>query len=164
MSLQTPSQALLRSTQLLGLTTSLVCSGVNFCASYLTIPLLTGLPTATSTKAFASLYKRGIPVLVPLAIISGLSSAVLAYWTPEQRTLYALAGAATCAPLPWTQLVMMSTNMRLVGLSEEEREREKVSTGEVDDLLRSWQWKNYVRAGLALTGGLVGAWTSLNLA
>lgn len=162
MSLQAPSPGLLQITQNIGLTSSLLCSGVNLCASHLTIPLLFGLPITTCTKAFASLYKRGIPVVAPLVIVSGLANAALAYWDPRERTFYAMAGLSTFATLRWTQLVMMSTKMRLVRFNEDERERDKVSHGEMDGMLRSWQWMALVRAGMSLVGGVVGAWTALS--
>jgi len=45
---------------------------------------------------------------------------------------------------------------RLIAVSEsDEREQEKVSSGEVEGLLRSWTMWNFVRAGCAAVGGLV---------
>ena len=143
--------------QVLGLTSTLILSGVNFGASHLTVPLLYGLPVATSTRAFSSLYHRGAVALVPMTLFSALNFGALAYLMPTQRVIYAVAGATTASALAWTQLVMMATNKRLCDVSEMgEVEMEKVKADEVDGLLGSWQWMNFVRSGLALAGGLVG--------
>ena len=142
--------------QVLGLTSSLFLSGVNFGASHLTVPLLYGLPVATSSRAFSSLYHRGAITVVPITIFSGLNFGALAYLIPSQRMTYGVAGATILSALAWTQLVISSTNKRLCEVSEmEDVELEKVKVAEVDELLRSWKWMNFVRSGLALAGGLV---------
>jgi hypothetical protein len=143
--------------QVLGLSSSLILSGINFGASHLTIPLLYNLPVPTSTRLFSSLYHRGAITLVPLTLFSGLNFGTLAYLIPSQRLTYAIAGASTLSALAWTQIVIAPTNKRLCEVSEMgDVETEKVKGEEVDELLRRWKWMNFVRSGLALAGGLVG--------
>lgn len=143
--------------QVLGLTSTLILSGINFGASHLTIPLLYNLPIPISSRAFSSLYHRGAMTVVPITLFAGLNFGALAYLIPAQRITYAVAGIVPLSALAWTQLVMMGTNQRLCGFAEMgEAEREKVSVQEVDELLARWRWMNFVRAGLAAVGAMVG--------
>jgi hypothetical protein len=148
----------IRTAQVLGLTGSLVLAGVNIGTSFLVIPLLYNRPTSVTTPIFAELYTKGAVTLVPLGIFSASCSAVVAYLDPSQRNLWAFAAVATISQTPWTLLMMMKTNNRLVAISASEKEQEKASDEEVVGLLKQWTWMNFVRGGLALAGGLAGVW------
>ena len=147
----------IRTTQILGLTSSIFLSGVNIGASVLTLPILYTRPIATSTPIFHELFTRGAVTLVPLAILSATCSATAAYLLPSQRTLWTIAALATITQIPWTLIVMMSTNNRLVGIAGSKAEQAKVSKEEIVVLLKRWTWMNAVRGLFALVGGLVGA-------
>ena len=147
-----------KSLQVVGLTSSLFLSGIYFASSHLTLPILYRLPTSTGTSVFVELYNRAVPVVVPLAVVSSLSSATVAYLDPAQRTSWAVAGALTLATMPWTIVVMMSTNKRLMELDESEVEREKAGSQEVVRLLKQWTWMNMTRSVMAMAGGLLGFW------
>ncbi len=70
------SNTILRTTSILGLSSSLFVSGVSFSQSYLTIPLFIGLPQETTTPLFKDLYYSGAKLIVPLALTSTLSTAI----------------------------------------------------------------------------------------
>lgn len=92
--------------------------------------------------------------LVPLAILSGSSSGLVAYLVPAQRTLWSAAAVATLSQIPWTLIGMMATNDRLNEIADSKVQQEKVNREEVMSLLKRWRWMNIVRGLLALTGGL----------
>lgn len=148
----------IRTAQVLGLTCSLVLSGVNIGSSVLTVPILYTRPISISTPIFEEFYTRGAVTLVPLGIFSASCSGLVAYLLPSQRNLWAIAAAATAAQTPWTLLVMMRTNTRLNTIAASKDEQEKTSKEEVVGLLRQWAWMNIVRGLLAIVGGLVGLW------
>ena len=145
-----------RNAAFIGGMSSLLLSGINFSASQLTLPILYRLPASTSTDVFEELFYRGGWVIVPLTIISAVSTGLSAYYEPAQRTGYALAALASFASLPWTALIMRSTIMYLIKLGHDERLRSKVEGKEVVSLLKRWKWMNNVRAGLAAIGGITG--------
>lgn len=146
----------IRSAQVIGLTSSILLAGINIGASLLTIPILYTRPASISTPIFSEFYSRGAVTLVPLGIFSGSCSALVAYLLPSQRQLWAVAAVATLAQTPWTVLMMMGTNNRLVAIANSKTEQEKVSGEEVVGLLTRWRWMNVVRGLLALVGGLAG--------
>ncbi|KAL8663593.1 MAG: hypothetical protein Q9202_003781 [Teloschistes flavicans] len=145
----------------LGLTTSLMLAGINIGSSALTIPILHTRPASVTTPIFHEFYLRGAALNVPLAILSAACSATVAYVLPAQRQLWVTAAVATISQLPWTLLVMMGTNQRLIAIAQSHVEQEKVGKDEVEGLLKRWGWMNYVRGGLALVGGGVGVWALL---
>jgi hypothetical protein len=150
------SSTILRSTSLVGFSSSLFLSGIYFSSSHLTLPLLYHLPTDISTSAFTTLYYSGANTVVPLAIFSSLCSGVAAYLDPPKRVGYAIAAVSTIASLPWTLVVIAKTNETLIAMSKDAHVREKAKAGEVEALLRRWTWMNMVRAGMAAVGGIVG--------
>ncbi|KAJ4389531.1 hypothetical protein N0V93_007001 [Gnomoniopsis smithogilvyi] len=107
-------------TSLLGITSTLLLSGINIGTSLLFVPHLYTLPIETSIRIFDSLYHDGAKVVVPLAATSILSYTYLAYYhapTAEQRTELALAAGLVVSTLAWTQLVVMPVNNRLVSIA-----------------------------------------------
>ncbi|KAF2717445.1 hypothetical protein K431DRAFT_189516, partial [Polychaeton citri CBS 116435] len=149
----------LRAAQLVGLTSSLFISGINFSAGHLTLPILYRLPGGTASDIFQELYFRGAWTVAPLAILSTLSSGTAAYLAGpgNTRLLWAAVGGATISTQIWTAFFMMPTNNELIRISQvpegEKREEEAKKAG-VNKLLRKWVWMNHVRAALAATGGL----------
>ncbi|GME24760.1 hypothetical protein BKCO1_23000136 [Neofusicoccum parvum] len=147
---------LLRTTSILGFTSSIYLSGIYFSSSHLTLPILYRFPSSTSTSIFEEFYYRGAITVVPLALFSTLSSGVSAYLQPEKRASFAAAAALTIGTLAWTRAAMMGTIEALVGAARDEKVREKVGENGVVEGLKRWKWMNMVRAGLALAGGVVG--------
>lgn len=157
-----PQPVLRTTTALLGITSALVLSGINIGTSLLFVPHLSALPTETSTKIFDQLFHDGAKAVVPLAAASILSFGYLAYETAPKRTEFAAATGLVVATLAWTQLVVMPVNERLIAIARGTGEGRigggsRVDGGgrsEVEGLLASWQWMNYVRGFGALGAGL----------
>jgi len=160
----------LHAAQLLGITSSLFLSGTYFASPALFIPLLLLQPTKLSISLFADLFHRGALFIVPLSVISTLSSAVAAFLCPAhtnvdvlRRRISVAAALFAFAPLAYTRLVMAEGIDRLVQMAGEKgkaetEEEEGGRDGEVRVLLKRWAGQTYVRAALAGTGGLVGLW------
>ena len=148
----------IRTAQVLGLTSAMLLSGANISSSLLVIPIFSTRAPSISTPLFHEFYLRGAAILVPLGIFSGSCSTLVAYLLPEQRTIWAVAALAAFAQTPWTLLVMMGTNRKLIAIAESAVETEKVSQGEVAALLGRWAWMNVVRGLFALVGGLSALW------
>lgn len=152
---------------LLGITSTFVLSGINIGTSFLFVPHLYTLPIETSTRIFDSLYHDGAKAVVPLAATSILSYGYLAYTdaAAAKRTELAVAAGLVVSTLAWTQLVVMPVNNRLVSIARKGGSgkvgggRESVAggkgTSEVEGLLGSWRWMNYVRGFVALAAGVV---------
>ncbi|RDW73537.1 hypothetical protein BP6252_07444 [Coleophoma cylindrospora] len=148
--------AILRTTTLLGLSSSFFISGINFSASQLTLPALYGLQTSASTAAFDILYHRGATALIPLVSLTTVLQCTSAYLDPENRIKFAIAAGLTLAPLPWTRLVMMETIQQLLKLAGDATTREKVGKAQIVSLLRTWTWMNFARSAMAAAGGFIG--------
>lgn len=176
------SPSLLRTTTaVLGITSTLVLSGINIGTSLLFVPHLYAITTTTtnnpeeplpSARIFDGLYHTGAKAVVPLAAAGILSFAGLAAASSHHLSGHlttAAAAAAAAAPptlqlavaaglvastLVWTRVVVMPVNNRLVGLA---RGRAKGSDerGEVAALLRRWERMNYVRGFVALAAGVL---------
>lgn len=146
---------ILRTASLVGLSSSIYLSGVHFSASQLTLPILYRLPTQTSTSIFTELYYRGASTIVPLVLLSSLSTGIAAFLDPARRVEYAFAAGLTFATLPWTRVAMADNIEKLIAIAEDATLREKVPAAEVERLLRQWTWMNMVRSVLDGLGGIV---------
>jgi hypothetical protein len=149
---------IIRTTQVLGLTSAMLLAGANLSSSILVIPILSTCAPSISTPFFHEFYLRGAATLVPLGLFSSSCSTLVACLLPEQRTIWVVAALAAFAQTPWTLLVMMGTNRKLIAIAESAAEMEKTSQEEVAALLSWWAWMNVVRGLFALTGGLSALW------
>ncbi|PSR76734.1 hypothetical protein BD289DRAFT_378498 [Coniella lustricola] len=136
------------------------------------------LPIETTTAIFTRLYRDGAKLVVPLAAAGTLSFGLLAaefssfrggpvargtlsssLMDSTPRILLATASALVVSTLAWTGIVVMPVNNRLVSIAESSAKTDRGSSSkqreEVDSLLRSWQWMNYVRGFGALAAGIV---------
>lgn len=180
--MSTSLSAVRTGTAVLGITSTLVLSGIHIGTSLLFVPHLratTTRPTATadnpaepipSARIFDGLYTDGAKTVVPLAATGILSFAGLAAssWANSKHYLspslsvraaapavpLALAAGLVASTLVWTGIVVMPINNRLVGLA---RGTAKGSDerGEVAALLRRWGRVNYVRGFAALAAGVL---------
>lgn len=156
----TESNPIRTTATLLGITSTLVLSGINIGTSLLFVPHLPTLPIEDSTRIFAGLYHDGAKAVVPLAATSILSYAYLAATAPASRS-WALAAGLVVSTLAWTRIVVMPVNKRLVDIARSGGGEARVGGGgrdgmsEVEGLLESWCWMNYVRGGVALAAGMV---------
>ena len=111
------------------------------------------------------MYNIGVVLGPGTGLISSLSSFYLAYALSEPK--YAAAGGLALGIVPYTLLVMRTTNSALFAKEKklkEIRQGEKVSEveeREVRDLVSFWGQANLVRGIFPLAGALVGLWTVL---
>ena len=145
-----------------GITSSLFAAGFYFSSSYIAVPPLLALPAKLSTAAFVDVYYRGIGAVVPLTVLSTIATGTVALLVPEKRLELGAAAVCTIAAMPWTLVMMMKTNNRLIGLKDATVEREKVGEKGVNELLQKWKVLNTVRAGFPLVGGAIGLWALVN--
>ncbi|KAI1878909.1 hypothetical protein JX265_003086 [Neoarthrinium moseri] len=161
---------LVHTAQLLGLSTSIFLAGVSFSTSHLALPVLYSLKEAepqgaVPAVAFASLYHRSARMALPFAILSTLSSALVATQTAgRERAAWLVAALATLAGVPLTRAVLVETRralLRFAGGETGEREALKggrdVESEEVARLVKRWRITSVIRGKLALVGGLVAA-------
>ncbi|PWN26100.1 DUF1772-domain-containing protein, partial [Jaminaea rosea] len=79
----------------------------------------------------------------------------LAALTPNWRLL-GIGAAAQFSIVPWTLIVIMPVNTKLMALRKEANKRESVNEAEVEQLFQQWQKLHLVRCGF-LAVGLVSA-------
>nr|POE87547.1 hypothetical protein CFP56_30136 [Quercus suber] len=115
----------------------------------------------TSTALFKAVYYTGITFVAPISALAGGAYAYLAYAQPTQRTQYATAAGLSVACLPWTRIVMAGGIDRLIALSGRTGPEIEKAGSEVVRLLSTWVWQNWVRAAMAMGGGMVGFATVL---
>lgn len=148
----------IRAVQAIGFASPFFAAGYSFSASQLILPRLYDLPPSTSTPIFRDVYYKGAIVAVPSAVIASVTHAYLAYVGTQSETtaLHTAAAVTVLATLPWTRLVMLKGIEKLNGMAESKVEQEKANKSEVEQLLRTWTWQNYVRSVLWVAGGIIG--------
>lgn len=145
-----------RTAQALGITASLISSGVYLASSALAITPLLPLPINESTRIFASIYDVGKQLQVPLAATAVLGNAFAAYLT-ESAVEFGTAAALSAGAIGFTVAYMMPGIQRLLSVSELDGSKiQAVQKHEVVHLLVSWQKQNYVRVVMALVAGALG--------
>lgn len=155
-------QRLLATTQVLGITTSLLSAGMYFITSNLVILPLLPLPINESTRIFADLYHNGKGVQVPLTVGSSVAFAIASYLSPRKRLEYGAAGVAAISTMVVTVLFMFGGIERLLAITKMDGSQiQRVSKAEVQQLLQAWRGQNYVRALLSFISGLVGLYATI---
>lgn len=113
----------------------------------------------TINAVFSTIYHQGVKIVGPLSAIPFLANAYLAYTShtkgsTDKRTLYGAAAVGCISTIVFTVVFMIKGIDRLNAIAASSAEQEKVPVEVVQGLLRSWIGQNYVRAGLALAGGV----------
>lgn len=150
-------------TAVLGITSTLVLSGINIATSLLFVPRMYPLPIATSTAIFDKLYHNGAQVVVPLAGVGITSLAFLSYDGYQRHnnsghggsTALGVAAGLVVGTLAWTKLIVMPVSNQLIGMAHDAQRREDAGPAVVEALLRKWKWMNYVRGFVALGAGVL---------
>lgn len=144
----------------LGISSSLLVSGIHFSSSFLTVPLLYKLPADTSTQIFSKFYRSSAKIAAPLTALATTMLGLSAYFFAASGQWFniALGHAAglTFAAFFWKRLVMMGVTGVLLDNSAGVKLTDGVDEAEVERLFRRWKWMNLVRGCLILGGGLVG--------
>jgi hypothetical protein len=169
------TQLALRIAQTVGITTSAILAGFVSSASFTLVPRMLESPTPLLLKQWGNAYNVGKRNAPPFAALSSACYFYLAYTLPsnaEKAKLYGYlaAGALTIGIIPYTVLVMLPTNKKLLAKVEETKaltvKDEVVEIGLGNEtahkLVDSWGVLNLGRAVLLTAGSLVGTWTALN--
>jgi len=165
----------IRLAQTIGITTSSILGGFVASASFQLVPRLLESPTPLLLKQWGNAYNIGKKNAPPFAALSAACYFYLAYTLPshaEKSKLYGylVAGALTVGIAPYTLLVMMGTNKKLLAKVDETKtlgvKDEVVDVGLGNEtahkLVDYWGLLNVGRAVLLVVGSLVGTWTALN--
>ena len=144
------------SLQALGITSSLLLSGIYAGSSLLNMPILYRLPSETGLDIWSEFFYRGFATVVPLAVSGTFGLATAAYLMPSKRKTLATGSVLVISTLAWTSLLMKGGIDRLLLLNESGAELQMAKSGEVLALLKTWTWQNMVRSVLAGLGGVVG--------
>jgi hypothetical protein len=165
----------IRLAQTIGITTSSILSGYVTAASVTLVPRVLESPTPLLLKQWGNAYAVGTKNAPPFAALSAACYFYLAYSLPSPAAKFKLygyiaAGALTVGIVPYTLLVMMDTNKKLLAKVEETKtlgvKDEVVEVGLGNEtahkLVDNWGVLNLGRAVLLITGSLVGTWTALN--
>lgn len=144
----------------LGISSSLIVSGIHFSSSFLTVPILSALPADTSTQIFAKFYQHSAKIVAPLTAFSTTMFGLSAYFFIGAGRGFniALGHAAglAFATFVWTRLVMMGVTRALLVNSDGVKLTDGVDQAEVERLMRKWKWMNVPRGCLIFGGGLIG--------
>lgn len=145
-----------RTAQVLGITASLISSGVYLASSALSITPLLPLPINESTRIFASIYDVGKSLQVPLAATAVLGNALAAYLT-DSTVEFGTAAALSAGTIAFTVAYMMPGIESLLAINKLDGSKiQGVHKREVVELLVSWQKQNYTRVVMALVAGVLG--------
>ncbi len=130
--------------------------------SLMTIPLFldTNTESAHMLTQWVRLYHYGHLVLPSMAITTSL---IYAYTVTSKRAsgkpwmMYAAAGAVTVSMIPFTLIIMASTNDLLFRLEDEIKVKAAVTTlDQVRELVTRWGRLHFVRSLFPLVGAMLG--------
>lgn len=164
--------------QTIGISASLILSGVITASSALVVPRLLESPAPLLLRQWNNMYEQGKLRIGPLAIIPSLSYFYLAY---NERTAafpalwkanaYTTAGflAAAIGPYTWTvmrptnvKLKTKATEVRMLNSTDEAVDVAALSMETAHKLLDVWALLNLGRAAVVASSGVLGVWTALN--
>jgi hypothetical protein len=162
----------IRLAQTIGITVASAAAGSTLSISFYTIPRLLESPTPLILKQWGHLFDTGRKTGPPIGMTAAASFFYLAYALKEDRFKflgYLVAGGLSVGIVPYTLLVLMGTNRKLLSKVEETRALGKgesmVEVGlgkETAHRLVDWWGVLNVGRGLILAAaGVVGAWTTL---
>jgi hypothetical protein len=171
------SPLLTRAIQTVGISTSLILSGIIMAGSLTLTPRLLESPTPLLLRQWDNMYEQGKTRVGPVAVIPALSYFYLAYQehtaafsAPWKVNAYIAAGLFALAIAPYTLLIMKSTNGKLKAKAAETRALERtdvvVEVGlgaeTAHKLLDFWALLNLGRGSIVAISGVLGLWTALN--
>ena len=99
-------------------------------------PARMGLPVRMTVRQWAPSYKRGFTMQATLAVVGGI--AAIAQWYLSAGWLWLAGGAVLLANWPFTLLIIMPVNHRLL-------DSEDLSDQQVSELLQRWNQLHGVR-------------------
>jgi Domain of unknown function (DUF1772) len=132
-------------TSLLGWTAALAAGLFAGAALYVSLvehPARVSLGPRAAVSEFGPSYRRGAAMQAPLSLIGAL--AAIAHWATGGSAAWLIGGLALGALVPFTLLVIMPTNKRLLD------ERLDAGSGEAAGLLQRWARLHAVRTVIGL--------------
>ncbi|KAF2746634.1 hypothetical protein M011DRAFT_468331 [Sporormia fimetaria CBS 119925] len=164
---QTPTG--IRVAQVVGITASAFLFGQNASLSYIATPTVMKAPAGLAAQQWAHAYGIGKKLGPPLAIISSLSTAYVAYHQDIDSLPFKLNVAATVlvpAIVPFTYAFMIKTNNKLLEkshtLSATADDKAETQEENVHALLDKWATLNLARAMLVGVGSILAAWGAVS--
>ncbi|KAI8936631.1 hypothetical protein NX059_007030 [Plenodomus lindquistii] len=169
--------------QTVGITSSLYLLGSNAALSLIAVPAVLQAPAPLAAKQWFTVLTRGGAIGRPLAILSAIATAYVAYTQPRGSLPFKLNIAATVlipSIIPFTFAFIVPTNNKLIAKRDEFAslsQRSKTSRagmpGSWDDveadggetvhaLIDRWGVLNLVRAGLVAGGSLCAVLAALH--
>ena len=149
-------------------------TGSNIATSLLAIPPLLQSPPRLLATQWKELFDRGKAFVVPLTVGSTAAFALLAYLAsqkelPHQTAVQAYVAAAlgVFSLVPYTLLVMGSTNDSLYAAGEEVLKQDAAGNTsgkiaiDVKAMVQQWSSLNFVRGLLLLGGATAGIYGTL---
>jgi hypothetical protein len=163
------SDTTLRIAQTLGITTSAILSGYVASVSMALVPRLLESPTPLLLRQWKSAYHSGKTYAPPFAALSSACYFYLYY--KSKHNGYLTAGALTIGIVPYTLLVLMGTNKKLLAKAEEAKtlgwKDELVEVGLGNEtahkLVDNWGILNLGRAVLLSSASVVAIWTAVGM-
>lgn len=113
-------------------------------------PARMGLETSVAASQWAPSYKRATWLQAPLALLSFLAGA--AAWIMGGSVLWLVAAVVIVAVVPFTFIVIMPTNHKLLASGRDLR------SPETRALLEKWGKLHAVRTGLSLLATVLFIW------
>merc|ERR1711977_777078 len=113
----------IRLAQTLGITSSLILSGMTLSTSLTTVPRLLESPPTLLLQQWGHMYDRGRKTGPPIALLSSTTFFYLAYKahvsplsssSTSSTTPYILAGLLSISIIPYTFAILMQTNKQLL--------------------------------------------------
>jgi hypothetical protein len=170
----------IRLAQTLGITTSLIFGGVIASLSIFVLPRILESPTPLLVKQWSRMYEAGKAAGRPAGVIAALSFFYLSYHHHTSSTSafvnntnawgYLTAGLLSIGIVPYTILVIMPTNNKLMKKADEtkslEEEDQVVEVGLREEtahqLADYWGVLNLGRGAMLTASGVLALWLALN--
>ena len=138
---------------LLALTAAAVFTGAAFYVLFVEQPARLTLNDSAALSEFQPSYRKGAVMQASLAVIACLLGLV-AYWQ-SGNVLFAAGAIFQILPWPWTLLVIMPTNKRLLATAPVHADAASTA------LIRKWGMLHGVRALLGLMAVIAYLWALL---
>ncbi|KAJ9603484.1 hypothetical protein H2200_012262 [Cladophialophora chaetospira] len=141
---------------LLGLTSTLVLSGIYFGSARVALPVLNSVPLGQRTSGFVQLSDHIFSVSAPLTAFAGTCWGIAACMDPERQGAYALAGVVTYASIAAIKRDSANAAQNLHAKVADMNSPEETWAEEAELLLEQWTTLNMARSTWAAIGGLIG--------
>jgi Domain of unknown function (DUF1772) len=166
----------LRIAQMVGLTATSAIAGASFAVSAYVVPRILESPSPLLLRQWKHLFESGKATIPPLSLITSIAIGYLAYEAkgnpnalPHQWKLYLISGILNLGIVPYTLVVMLPTNNKLLAKAEEtsslKADDKLVEVGlggeSAHQLVDRWATLNLGRTILLVAAASLAAWTTL---